>query len=102
MRAFCRDAEFLASQHIRRGMETGQIRDAPPYRRIRFLCTSCTKLQQGIAAGNLPDTGRFGSDQGLKVHKVQECRFDQLCLENGAFHSNERLIREYQRPSFME
>ena len=75
---------------------------APPYRRIRFLCTSCTKLQQGIAAGNLPDTGRFGSDQGLKVHKVQECRFDQLCLENGAFHSNERLIREYQRPSFME
>src|SRR5690606_23618463 len=76
-----RDAELLAGENIGRSIETGDISGSgSPDRRIDLLRPAAAEFQGRSFADRLHHARSLGSNQGLKVNDVKDCRFDQLCL----------------------
>ena len=68
-------------------------------------CTDCTcigtlraaqtKFQNGVALCCVYYAGSLCCNQALVVDNVQQCGFNQLCLNDGGLDTHQRLMREY-------
>ena len=62
---------------------------------IGALCAAQTKFQNGVALCCVYYTGSLCCNQALVVDNVQQCGFNQLCLNDGGLDTHQRLMREY-------
>jgi hypothetical protein len=93
VRAADRDAEALPGEHIRgRGAAADVRRPRGRQSPIRPLRAPQPELDHRIVAGGQADARGLGGDERGKAGVHQERRLDQLRLQQGAAHAQQRLV----------
>ena len=81
MGAFHRDIIQASRQDIGGRIHTADIGCSGSHGRpLRTVGPSQTKVDHLITLGRKPNPGPFGCDEGLEVHHIQECGFNELGL----------------------
>ncbi len=65
---------------------------------INSLRATQTEFDDGIIFSGQTNARRFGRDETLEIQNVKQSRFQELTLDNRTARSNQRLVREKQRP----
>ena len=93
-----RDAEQAARQHVRGRVAAAEV--GGPRRRqpaVGALRPPQPELHDRRAAGGEHDVRRLGRRERRVVHEVEQGALEQLRLEQGTRHPQQRLVREDER-----
>src|SRR5687768_13320600 len=88
-----RDAVANTGQYVRRGVHAADVSGTRSRKgTVRSLGAAQTELENLTAVGGQTDTGRLRGDETLEVDDVQQCRLDQLSLQQRTANAQQRLV----------
>ena len=91
--------EHFARQNVRGGIASADNRRSRAVNaRVRSLRAAKPEFHNVIALRRTANFCRLRGDKRLVIYHVQNCRFDELSLDNGGFDGENRLPRENHRP----
>ncbi len=89
------DPVQLPGEHVRRCGRAGDVRRPSRLeRRVEAVVATRGEVDEPAAPTGDGDARRFRGDERLVVDGVEEERFDELCLDAGSRHAEDRLFGE--------